>query len=341
MLPARAALQVNRVYHSDALTLLQGLEDASIDLICTDPPYNIDKVREWDKWPTDAAYIEWLHTILAQFKRVLKPNGSLYLFAAPRLAARVEVAVGEHFYVLNRITWNKPKFSTKAEMFDKETMRGYFPASEAIIFAEQYGSDEHASGEAGYEAQCQAACRQVFQIGELCTRCNISRADIGRLIVSDYKNMESAQAQASNWILGKNIPNPSDFEKLKTILPIKGEYSELRREYEELRREYEELRRPFNVTPFDPYTDVWTFATVGHYDGKHLCEKPLTMMEHIIKASSKPNAVVLDCFCGSGSTLDAASRLGRKYIGGDFDAHWVAYSRKRVSLPFTPLMFAA
>ena len=63
-------------------------------------------------------------------------------------------------------------------------------------------------------------------------------------------------------------------------------------------------------------------------------------MKHIIKVSSKPGAVVLDCFAGSGTTLDAARQLGRRYIGCDTDAHWVGYSQRRVSHGYTlPMLF--
>ena len=77
----------------------------------------------------------WLGEVLEEFRRVLAPNGSLYLFASPKMAARVELKVGEYFEILNRITWAKPPFSTKAEMFRKEDMRSYFPTAEAVIFA--------------------------------------------------------------------------------------------------------------------------------------------------------------------------------------------------------------
>ena len=112
-----------------------------------------------------------------------------------------------------------------------------------------------------------------------------------------------------------------------------GEY--LRREYEDLRREYEDLRRPFTVTADVPYTDVWDFATVQAYAGKHPCEKPPDMMRHIVQASSRPDAVVLDCFCGSGNALVAARDLGRQYIGIDISEHWcdVARERLRVTQP--------
>ena len=47
---------------------------------------------------------------------------------------------------------------------------------------------------------------------------------------------------------------------------------------------------------------------------KHTCEKPVPMMEHIIRTSSRKNDVVLDSFAGHGSTAIAAINTDRKYI---------------------------
>ncbi|HUU96508.1 MAG TPA: site-specific DNA-methyltransferase, partial [Phycisphaerae bacterium] len=111
---------------------------------------------------------------------------------------------------------------------------------------------------------------------------------------------------------------------------LRREYEDLRREYEDLRREYEDLRRPFSVTADVPYTDAWTFPTVSGYLGKHPCEKPLALMEHIIRASSRAGATVLDCCMGSGTTGLAAMRLGRDFIGIDKSEHWVEQARRRI-----------
>ena len=46
-------------------------------------------------------------------------------------------------------------------------------------------------------------------------------------------------------------------------------------------------------------------------------QKPLALLERIIKASSKPNDIVLDAFCGCGTALEAAEHLGRQWIGID------------------------
>lgn len=350
---------VNAVYEWDALGFLRQMETGSVNLIACDPPYMGVKDAAWDnQWATDGAYLDWLRDHLREMRRVLAPNGSLYLFASPRMAARVEIAVGEYFNVLNRITWSKPRFATKAEMFDKDTMRGFFPSSEAIIFAEQYGSDEHASDEAKYHELYEEAKRQKRHriLGDYLVlefnRANVTRKQVAALFPSATGGFTGC---VSNWVLGHNVPTSDQYQKMRDLLNAQGgsylersyaeiqeqcddvrrEYEALRHQYDSQKRDYEANRRPFNASPFAPYTDVWTFATVQHYDGKHECEKPLALMRHIVTMSSRPGDVVLDCFCGSGATLDAARREGRRYIGCDMSAHWAAYARKRVALPFT------
>lgn len=339
------AVTLDVVHHCDALTLLRALPSGSVDCIVTDPPYFGVKDEAWDnQWKNDADYLAWLGVLCDQWQRVLKPNGSLYCFASPRLAAHVEIEIGKRFNVLNRITWQKPAYSTKAEMFDKETMRGYFPASEAIIFAELRGSDKPYSealidGNNTYWSACETSKRAIFgdYMRSEFKRANVTNRQIAALFPSSTGGLTGC---VSNWLLGYNCPTPEQYARMRTFLNAKGDEF-LRTEYEELRTEYEELRRPFNVTEFDPYTDVWTFATVNTYPGKHVCEKPLDMMRHIVRASSRPDAIVLDCFAGSGATLNAARLEGRHYIGCDTDQHWATYARNRLREPFTPRIVAS
>lgn len=63
---------------------------------------------------------------------------------------------------------------------------------------------------------------------------------------------------------------------------------------------------------------------------KHPCEKPQPLLRHIIQASSRLGVLVLDCFAGSGSTLEAAKSLGRDYLGVEFSEHWCQKARERV-----------
>lgn len=65
---------------------------------------------------------------------------------------------------------------------------------------------------------------------------------------------------------------------------------------------------------------------VGHPD-----QKPLQMIETIIKASSDPGDLVVDFFCGSGTTLVAAKNTGRNAIGFEIQERWVQITQERLS----------
>jgi DNA modification methylase len=69
-----------------------------------------------------------------------------------------------------------------------------------------------------------------------------------------------------------------------------------------------------------------------HYSGNklHPSEKSADMLAELIQAYSKPNDIILDPFCGSGSTLLAAKALGRRYIGIELDEQHAETARKQV-----------
>jgi site-specific DNA-methyltransferase (adenine-specific) len=71
----------------------------------------------------------------------------------------------------------------------------------------------------------------------------------------------------------------------------------------------------------------------------HPTEKPVELMKYLIETYSMPDAIVLDFFCGSGTTLDACRQTGRNFIGCDFNPQWVDYSRNRLTQPYTLSMF--
>lgn len=79
--------------------------------------------------------------------------------------------------------------------------------------------------------------------------------------------------------------------------------------------------------------DVWTGSLTPlseKANGKHPTQKPLYLLERIIKASTKEGDVVLDPFCGSSTTGVAAKILKRQYIGIDNCQEYIELSQKRL-----------
>ena len=58
---------------------MRDIPDKSVDLVLTDPPYNIKKAI-WDKWKRKEDYISWMGEVLKECERLLKDNGSFYFF---------------------------------------------------------------------------------------------------------------------------------------------------------------------------------------------------------------------------------------------------------------------
>ena len=305
------------------------MADNSVDAIVTDPPYFKVKGEAWDRqWDKPTQFLAWLDTVSEQWQRLLKPNGSLYCFASSKMAARVECKIADKFSVLSHIVWQKGDQNGNGmhTRQHKEGCRIWFPQTERIIFAEHYGADNIAKGEAGYVNKCDELRGFVFEPLRAYLDGERQRAGITPRQVNEYTKTQ----MAGHWFTRVQwaLPTAKHYAAIRDLLDSTGgQY---------LRREYEDLRRPFSVTADVPYTDVWTFPTVQHYKGKHPCEKPLAMMEHIIRASTRPGAVVLDCFAGSGATGEACLSLGREFIGIEKDPAYADQARRRLQAVASP-----
>ena len=177
-----------QIHNGRCEEFLPTIADDSIDLIVTDPPYFKVKGDWWDhQWDRPEGSLAWMGELCDEWQRVLKPNGSLYVFASPQMSWHVEGEIRQRFNVLTNIRWRKPPFSTKAEMFDKDDLRSPFPASESVVFAEQFNSNEGAMSDAGYVSACESTKRSV---------------------IGDYLRSEFARANVTNKQVAALFPRP-------------------------------------------------------------------------------------------------------------------------------------
>jgi adenine-specific DNA-methyltransferase len=160
----QTSLPIDTIIQGDALEVMQTLPDASVDAIVTDPPYfKVKGDQAWDRqWDKPEHFLAWIDALCVEWKRLLKPNGSLYVFASPRMAARVEGVISKHFHILNQIVWRKAQGTHLRA--HKEGLRSFFPITERIIFAEHHNSDSSAlRGSSSYAASYEAARGFVFE----------------------------------------------------------------------------------------------------------------------------------------------------------------------------------
>ena len=101
----------NAVIHGDAFAAFESLPAAFADLAVIDPPYNLSKVYADTpfKKMDDSSYREFTLAWLAGVKRLLKPNGSIYVCCDWQSSLIIADALKQHFHVKNRITWQREK----------------------------------------------------------------------------------------------------------------------------------------------------------------------------------------------------------------------------------------
>jgi modification methylase len=123
LVTAKADLPLNQILRMDCIQAMRSLPDACIDMVFADPPYNlqlggdlqrpdgstVDAVDDdWDKFDTFATYDKFTREWLAEARRILKPNGSLWVIGSYHNIFRVGTAVQDGgFWILNDIVWRK------------------------------------------------------------------------------------------------------------------------------------------------------------------------------------------------------------------------------------------
>jgi DNA modification methylase len=87
-------------------------------------------------------------------------------------------------------------------------------------------------------------------------------------------------------------------------------------------------REPVEMPSYDP---IIIYDRLHPGKGKaHPCPKPVEELAYMIEALTKPGDIILDCFCGIGSTLLAAEQLGRLWIGCDKSPNYVRRTKWRL-----------
>jgi site-specific DNA-methyltransferase (adenine-specific) len=246
---------VDKVFCEDALAGMARIPDGSIDLILTDPPYNLGKdygnssdqqsVEDYLAWTE-----QWIDIALPK----LKANGSLYIFLTWRFAPEIFVMLKKRLTMMNEIIWDRrvPSMGGSTRSFSSvhDTI-GFF------VKRKDYYFDLDAVRIPYDAATKKARSRSIF---------------VG-----------------AKWLeVGYN---PKDLWSV----------SRLHREHAE------------------------------RVD--HPTQKPLEIIERMLKASCPPGGVVLDPFMGSGTTALAAKRLGRHYAGFELNPAYCEIIQQRLAAP--------
>lgn len=288
---------LDQVIHGDCVQVLKELPDKSIDLIILDPPYWKVIQQKWDyQWRTENDYLQWCLTWLPEVSRVIKLSGSLYIFGYLRnLFYLYEPLINLGFNFRQQIIIDK---GIKA--IGGRATKGYkmFPnVTESILFF-VYNS-------------------RPFIKDFLKKRQKL--LGLTALEINEQLGVKSNGGGMWSLYTGNNIlaqiPTKEMWEKLQTILEF--EYP------------YEEIAPVFNIEM--GITDVWNDIDFYKEKRLHPTQKPVKLMERIIKASSNENMIVLDPFMGSGATALACLNLNRRYIGIEKEEKYIQKIKSRIN----------
>ena len=116
-------MNTNCLITGDNLEIMQSMESGSVDLICTDPPFNTGK--DWgefdDKWEGGLkGYLKFMEERCVEMHRLLKDTGSLYLHCDPTASHYLKVMLDNVFGIKqfrNEIVWHYSKWTNTANKF--------------------------------------------------------------------------------------------------------------------------------------------------------------------------------------------------------------------------------
>jgi len=300
----------------DCLEGMKRIPDKSIDLIVTDPPYNIGKAK-WDKINN---YIEWMGTIFKEWERILKDNGSFYFFHndMPQIAQLMEwLRLNTKFVFNSFIIWDKGDFRALSwkNPSENNNLRSWFNTCEYCLY--YTFQDETGLTTVMLDTNNFPTLRGYFK--GLQEYIGINKKKIIEII--GQKADHCFRWNSSQW----NMPTRETYQQLIDVFNI--DKWEGFREYESLRQEYESLRYTHNLDT--NHNNVWR-SQERNKGKQHPAQKPTDIIERIIKTSSNEKATVLDCFMGSGTTAIACINTNRNFIGFEIDKHYCDIANERI-----------
>ena len=279
-----------KLYNGDCLEKLKLLEDKSVNLVLIDPPYNIKKAK-WDTWKTVEEYVNFMGQVFLELQRVLKDNGSFYFFHNDFLQiVELQNYINENtnFRFNSFIIWDKGDFRALSwkNPSEKNNLRSWFNTCEYCLY--YTFQDETGLNKVMLDINNFKSLRDYFKYIQL--EIGLNKKQIIEKV--GQKADHCFRHSSSQW----DLPTKETYIELIEFFNIdKYEgfrtYEELRQEYEDLRQEYEDLRYTHNLDK--NHKNVW--VSEERNNGKfHSCQKPLDILERVIKTSSNEGDIVLD-----------------------------------------------
>lgn len=332
-------MKVDVIYNEDCLEGMKRLSDKSINLIIADPPYNINKA-EWDRIPN---YIEWLGMRLLEMQRILKDNGSFYLFHNDFLRmVEIQNWINKNtkFIFKQLIVWNqrfedmewidkngrKRTYKDYSAILTNNSLRNYKKMAEYILF--YTFQDENSLDLIMFNDNNFSSIKSYLKEERKKVRKHYS---FSSKEFNDYTlRLGCSTTPYKNWFCNTGYWEMASKEQYKLLQKsgfFQRPYEELRQEYKCLRQEYESVRYAFNNQK--THHSVWNYE-IAEKNG-HITPKPIPLIENTLRHSSNKDDFVLIPFVGSGNDCMACRELDRHYVGFEINPEYCEMAKKRLS----------
>jgi DNA modification methylase len=258
------------------------------------------------------AYIVNMAPRLVELRRVLKLTGSLYLHCDPTMSHYLKILLDAIFgpeNFQNEISWQRSGAKNDPVRYGRShDAILFYSAGKKFTWNEQYTQFEQASIAKNYTHVEEATGRR-YRRGDL------TAAKPGGDVDFEWHGVRPYRGR--HWAYSKDnldrMYADGRIEFRSTGMPV--------------------YKRYLDEQPGVPLQDIWTDIRLTSADKERLgypTQKPLPLLQRIVSASSNEGDVVLDPFCGCGTTIDAAQSLKRQWAGIDITFIAVDLIEKRL-----------
>ncbi|HYT46397.1 MAG TPA: DNA methyltransferase, partial [Methylomirabilota bacterium] len=270
----------------------------------------IESLRDFIGTNQMMAYLVMMAARLVELHRVLKPTGSLYLHCDPTASHYLKILLDTIFEpknFRNEIVWKRFNFHADAKRFGKVTDR--------ILFYTKTEDFTFNLLKVPYSKEYEAS--KFTHVDENGRRFRLSDLNPpgGRGPIYEFHGVTKP------WRITK-----------ERMLQLEAEG----RIYAGSR--IAQLKRYLDELEGQAVTELWSeIDPINPMSNERLgypTQKPLALLERIIQASSNPDSVILDPFCGCGTAIASAQKLGRKWIGIDITHLAIALQKYRMEAMF-------
>jgi DNA modification methylase len=313
-----ALLDTRVIYCGDCLEQLKSLPDRCVDLIYIDPPFNSNRNYEvfWgetkekrafeDRHASTQAYIDYMRPRCVELARVLKKTGSFYYHcdwhASHYVKVMLDQILGENNFI-NEIVWKRSDAKSDVGQGAKHLGRVH-----DSIFYYVGGHDEPYTFNPHFNPLPQSTVDKWYRHVEEGTGRRYNKADVTGpggeakgCPVYEWKGVTRA------WRYSKENMERLEREGRLTYTKSGMVYQ----------KRYLDESKGVALSSWWDDIDMLRGITAGGERLGYPTQKPLALLDRILKLSSNPNDIVLDAFCGCGTALVAAQNLGRQWIGID------------------------